>query len=99
MLPRPFSAFLQTSVSPAAGGEGQTAALYLCPLFQDTFLFGPCPGSFQDAGVIQAAYSLNFPLLALPTPGRAPVSAWSAFTVSSPAVVLETVKKVRRGVG
>ncbi|XP_035883525.1 alpha-mannosidase 2C1 isoform X2 [Phyllostomus discolor] len=58
-----------------------------------TYALMPHTGSFQDAGVIQAAYSLNFPLLALPTPGRAPVSAWSAFTVSSPAVVLETVKK------
>ncbi|KAM5337124.1 alpha-mannosidase 2C1 isoform 2-T2 [Glossophaga mutica] len=58
-----------------------------------TYALMPHTGSFQDAGVIQAAYSLNFPLMALPTPGRAPVSAWSAFTVSSPAVVLETVKK------
>ncbi|XP_054421377.1 alpha-mannosidase 2C1 isoform X1 [Pteronotus mesoamericanus] len=58
-----------------------------------TYALMPHMGSFQDAGVIQAAYSLNFPLLVLPTPGRAPVSAWSAFTVSSPAVVLETVKK------
>ncbi|XP_036902886.1 alpha-mannosidase 2C1 [Sturnira hondurensis] len=58
-----------------------------------TYALMPHAGSFQDAGVIQAAYSLNFPLLVLPTPGRAPVSAWSAFTVSSPAVVLETVKK------
>ncbi|XP_053512866.1 alpha-mannosidase 2C1 isoform X4 [Artibeus jamaicensis] len=58
-----------------------------------TYALMPHTGSFQDAGVIQAAYSLNFPLLVLPTPGRAPVSPWSAFTVSSPAVVLETVKK------
>ncbi|NXA41126.1 MA2C1 mannosidase, partial [Eudromia elegans] len=49
-------------------------------------------GSFQEAGVIQCAYNLNFPLHAVPA-GAAPCSAWSAFTVSSPAVVLETVKQ------
>ncbi|XP_032031689.1 alpha-mannosidase 2C1 isoform X4 [Hylobates moloch] len=54
-------------------------------------------GSFQDAGVIQAAYSLNFPLLALPAPSPAPATAWSAFSVSSPAVVLETVKQAESG--
>ncbi|NXX77307.1 MA2C1 mannosidase, partial [Urocolius indicus] len=46
-------------------------------------------GSFQDAGVIQCAYSLNVPLQAVPA-SSAPGRAWSAFTVSSPAVVLET---------
>ncbi|XP_037689284.1 alpha-mannosidase 2C1 isoform X4 [Choloepus didactylus] len=51
------------------------------------------PGSFQDAGVIRAAYTLNFPLLALPAPGPAPAAAWSAFSLSTPAVVLETVKQ------
>ncbi|XP_054387194.2 alpha-mannosidase 2C1 isoform X5 [Pongo abelii] len=54
---------------------------------------GRTPGSFQDAGVIQAAYSLNFPLLALPAPSPAPATSWSAFSVSSPAVLLETVKQ------
>ncbi|XP_032031685.1 alpha-mannosidase 2C1 isoform X1 [Hylobates moloch] len=58
---------------------------------------GRTPGSFQDAGVIQAAYSLNFPLLALPAPSPAPATAWSAFSVSSPAVVLETVKQAESG--
>ncbi|XP_037357973.1 alpha-mannosidase 2C1 isoform X4 [Talpa occidentalis] len=58
-----------------------------------TYALMPHKGSFQDAGVIQAAYSLNFPLLALPAPGRAPATTWSAFSVSSPAVVLETVKQ------
>ncbi|KAB0369387.1 hypothetical protein FD755_019392 [Muntiacus reevesi] len=58
-----------------------------------TYALMPHKGSFQDAGVIPAAYSLNFPLLALPAPGPAPASAWSAFSVSSPAVVLETVKQ------
>lgn len=58
---------------------------------------GHSPGSFQDAGVIQAAYSLNFPLLALPAPNPAPATSWSAFSLSSPAVVLETVKQARGG--
>ncbi|NXN66725.1 MA2C1 mannosidase, partial [Himantopus himantopus] len=49
-------------------------------------------GSFQDAGVIQCAYNLNFPLHAVPA-GSAQCPAWSAFSVSSPAVVLETVKQ------
>ncbi|KAK2103407.1 Alpha-mannosidase 2C1 [Saguinus oedipus] len=60
-------------------------------------LSGHIPGSFQDAGVIQAAYSLSFPLLALPVPGPAPATSWSAFSLSSPAVVLETVKQARGG--
>ncbi|XP_055274091.1 alpha-mannosidase 2C1 isoform X1 [Moschus berezovskii] len=58
-----------------------------------TYALMPHKGSFQDAGVIPAAYSLNFPLLALPAPGPAPAAAWSAFSVSSPAIVLETVKQ------
>ncbi|XP_078189852.1 alpha-mannosidase 2C1 isoform X4 [Callithrix jacchus] len=58
-----------------------------------TYALMPHKGSFQDAGVIQAAYSLSFPLLALPVPGRAPTTSWSAFSLSSPAVVLETVKQ------
>nr|XP_044620271.1 alpha-mannosidase 2C1 isoform X2 [Equus asinus] len=58
-----------------------------------TYALMPHEGSFQDAGVIRAAYSVNFPLLVLPTPGPAPAAAWSAFSVSSPAVVLETVKQ------
>uniref|UniRef100_A0A2I3HP54 alpha-mannosidase n=1 Tax=Nomascus leucogenys TaxID=61853 RepID=A0A2I3HP54_NOMLE len=62
-----------------------------------TYALMPHKGSFQDAGVIQAAYSLNFPLLALPAPSPAPATAWSAFSVSSPAVVLETVKQTESG--
>uniref|UniRef100_A0A673V925 Alpha-mannosidase 2C1 n=1 Tax=Suricata suricatta TaxID=37032 RepID=A0A673V925_SURSU len=58
-----------------------------------TYALMPHKGSFQDAGVIRAAYSLNFPLLALPAPGPAPAAAWSAFSLSSPAVVLETIKQ------
>ncbi|NXK79997.1 MA2C1 mannosidase, partial [Amazona guildingii] len=52
-------------------------------------------GSFQDAGVIQHAYSLNFPLHTVPA-RSAPCPPWSAFSVSSPAVVLETAED-RRG--
>ncbi|NXA52402.1 MA2C1 mannosidase, partial [Nothocercus julius] len=55
-------------------------------------------GSFQDAGVIQCAYNLNFPLHVVPA-GSAPCSAWSAFSVSSPAVVLETVKQAEDRAG
>ncbi|XP_058150537.1 alpha-mannosidase 2C1 isoform X2 [Dasypus novemcinctus] len=58
-----------------------------------TYALMPHKGSFQDAGVIRAAYNLNFPLLALPAPGPAPATAWSAFSLSTPAVVLETVKQ------
>uniref|UniRef100_A0A8B9QFG5 alpha-mannosidase n=1 Tax=Apteryx owenii TaxID=8824 RepID=A0A8B9QFG5_APTOW len=60
---------------------------------QFTYAVMPHRGSFQDAGVIQCAYNLNFPLHTLPA-SSAPCSAWSAFSVSSPAVVLETVKQV-----
>ncbi|NXG08961.1 MA2C1 mannosidase, partial [Sakesphorus luctuosus] len=49
-------------------------------------------GSFQEAGVIQHAYNLNFPLHAVPA-SSAQCPSWSAFSVSSPAVVLETVKQ------
>ncbi|NWY55639.1 MA2C1 mannosidase, partial [Chionis minor] len=51
-------------------------------------------GSFQDASVIQCAYNLNFPLHAVPA-SSAQCPAWSAFSVSSPAVVLETVKQAK----
>lgn len=60
-----------------------------------TYALMPHKGSFQEAGVIHAAYNLNFPLLALPAPGPAPATTWSAFSISSPAVVLETVKQAR----
>ncbi|NWR33531.1 MA2C1 mannosidase, partial [Tachuris rubrigastra] len=49
-------------------------------------------GSFQEAGVIQCAYNLNFPLHVVPA-SSAQCPAWSAFSVSSPAIVLETVKQ------
>ncbi|NWZ43186.1 MA2C1 mannosidase, partial [Brachypodius atriceps] len=54
-------------------------------------------GSFQEAGVIQQAYSLNFPLHVVPA-SCAQCPAWSAFSVSSPAIVLETVKQAGAGV-
>lgn len=44
--------------------------------------------------MIQCAYNLNFPLHAVPA-SCAQCPAWSAFSVSSPAVVLETVKQAR----
>ncbi|XP_027645314.2 alpha-mannosidase 2C1 isoform X2 [Falco biarmicus] len=59
---------------------------------QFTYAVMPHLGSFQDAGVIQRAYNLNFPLHVFPA-SSAQREAWSAFSVSSPAVVLETVKQ------
>ncbi|NXM60182.1 MA2C1 mannosidase, partial [Illadopsis cleaveri] len=53
-------------------------------------------GSFQEAGVIQQAYNLNFPLHVVPA-SCAQCPAWSAFSVSSPAIVLETVKQAGAG--
>ncbi|NWW52758.1 MA2C1 mannosidase, partial [Pedionomus torquatus] len=50
------------------------------------------PGSFQEAGVIQCAYNLNFPLHVLPASSAQCPEAWSAFSVSSPAIVLETAE-------
>ncbi|NXI30887.1 MA2C1 mannosidase, partial [Sterrhoptilus dennistouni] len=49
-------------------------------------------GSFQEVGVIQQAYNLNFPLHVVPA-SCAQCPAWSAFSVSSPAIVLETLKQ------
>ncbi|NXA72647.1 MA2C1 mannosidase, partial [Thryothorus ludovicianus] len=53
-------------------------------------------GSFQEAGVIQQAYNLNFPLHVVPA-SCAQCPAWSAFSVSSPAIMLETVKQAGAG--
>ncbi|NWX54439.1 MA2C1 mannosidase, partial [Promerops cafer] len=53
-------------------------------------------GSFQEAGVIRQAYNLNFPLHVVPA-SCAQSPAWSAFSVSSPAIVLETVKQAGAG--
>ncbi|CAL9701219.1 unnamed protein product [Knipowitschia caucasica] len=51
----------------------------------------PHAGSFQEASVIQAAHNLNHPLrLMRCVPEAGP---WSAFSLSSPAVILQTVKR------
>lgn len=47
--------------------------------------------------MIQQAYNLNFPLHVLPA-SSPQCPAWSAFSVSSPAIVLETVKQAGAGV-
>lgn len=55
-----------------------------------TYAVMPHTGTFQDASVIQFAYNLNFPL----RPFNGVISEpWSAFSVSSPAVILETIKQ------
>ncbi|XP_053320714.1 alpha-mannosidase 2C1 [Spea bombifrons] len=53
----------------------------------------PHVGSFQEARVIQSAYSFCFPLLTTQSSSSVQPVSWSAFTVLSPAVVLETVKQ------
>lgn len=56
-----------------------------------TYAIMPHTGSFQEASVIQCAYNLNFPLRLIQcSPETVP---WSAFSVSSQAVILETVKQ------
>ncbi|XP_056138138.1 alpha-mannosidase 2C1 [Lampris incognitus] len=56
-----------------------------------TYAIMPHTGSFQDASVIQHAYNLNFPLRS--TQCCADTMPWSAFSVGSPAVILETIKR------
>ncbi|KAJ0069635.1 hypothetical protein NL108_011564, partial [Boleophthalmus pectinirostris] len=58
---------------------------------QFTYAVMPHSGHFQDASVIRCAYNLNYPLRPAQCPPQA--GPWSAFSVSSPAVVLETVKQ------
>nr|XP_015198938.1 PREDICTED: alpha-mannosidase 2C1 [Lepisosteus oculatus] len=61
---------------------------------QFTYAVMPHAGSFQDSGVIQCAYNLNLPLRVIPMVISDPASSsWSAFSLSSPAVILETVKQ------
>ncbi|MBN3314125.1 MA2C1 mannosidase, partial [Atractosteus spatula] len=61
---------------------------------QFTYAVMPHAGSFQDSGVIQCAYNLNLPLRVFPVVISDPASSsWSAFSLSSPAVILETVKQ------
>uniref|UniRef100_A0A4W6DHV0 Alpha-mannosidase 2C1 n=1 Tax=Lates calcarifer TaxID=8187 RepID=A0A4W6DHV0_LATCA len=62
-----------------------------------TYAIMPHSGSFQDASVIQCAYNLNFPLRLIQcSPDTVP---WSAFSVSSEAVILETVKQAEEQKG
>ncbi|KAM3869694.1 alpha-mannosidase 2C1 [Diretmus argenteus] len=56
-----------------------------------TYAIMPHAGSFQEASVIQCAYNLNFPLRPIQrSPDTAP---WSAFSVNTTAVILETIKQ------
>ncbi|ETE66639.1 Alpha-mannosidase 2C1, partial [Ophiophagus hannah] len=52
---------------------------------QFTYAVMPHLGSFQEAGVIQQAYNLNFPLHVLEGAPPGPCPTWSAFSVQSPA--------------
>lgn len=56
-----------------------------------TYAVMPHSGCFQDSAVIQSAYNLNCPLRLLQCPPE--TTAWSVFSVSSSAVVLETIKQ------
>ena len=53
-------------------------------------------GTFQDAGVIQSAYNLNNELRVMPVSAADELvrDSCSFVTVSSPAVVVETLKQV-----
>ncbi|RXM33161.1 Alpha-mannosidase 2C1 [Acipenser ruthenus] len=62
---------------------------------QFTYAVMPHTGSFQEAAVIQSAYNLNFPLRLLPKETGSPqTGSWSAFSLSSSAIILETIKQV-----
>ncbi|XP_051739378.1 alpha-mannosidase 2C1 isoform X2 [Ctenopharyngodon idella] len=58
-----------------------------------TYALMPHTGPFQEASVIQYAYNLNFPLRVYHGVISEP---WSAFSVNSPAVILETIKQAER---
>lgn len=61
---------------------------------QFTYAIMPHTGSLQEANVIQFAYNINYPLHIVPAgPGVCASSTWSAFSIQSPAVVLETIKQ------
>ncbi|XP_075713979.1 alpha-mannosidase 2C1 isoform X2 [Rhinoderma darwinii] len=62
---------------------------------QFSYALLPHEGSFQDAGVIAHAYNFCMPLLTTAALATPPIS-WSAFTVLSPAVVLEAVKQAEK---
>ncbi|XP_072290923.1 alpha-mannosidase 2C1 [Eucyclogobius newberryi] len=58
---------------------------------QFTYAIMPHAGSFQESSVIQCAYNMNCPLRPLQcSPQTGP---WRTFSVSSAAVVLETIKQ------
>ncbi|NP_001090678.1 alpha-mannosidase 2C1 [Xenopus tropicalis] len=57
-----------------------------------SYAFMPHWGTFQEAGVIQSAYSFCAPLLTTELTD-VQTKSWSAFNVLSPAIVLETVKQ------
>ncbi|KAJ1181489.1 hypothetical protein NDU88_006696 [Pleurodeles waltl] len=61
-------------------------------LHQFSYAVMPHVGSFQEAGVIQNAYNMNFPLLTKAS-ASAEQKTWSAFSVQSPSIVLETIKQ------
>ncbi|KAF7224392.1 alpha-mannosidase 2C1 [Nothobranchius furzeri] len=64
---------------------------------QFTYAIMPHTNSFQDASVIQCSYNLNFPLRLIQChPDSEP---WSAFSVSPPSVILETIKQAEDGKG
>nr|XP_033776797.1 alpha-mannosidase 2C1 [Geotrypetes seraphini] len=57
-----------------------------------TYAVMPHAGCFQDAGVIQSAYNLNFPLHTAEAISSQH-KVWSAFSVQSPAVILAAIKQ------
>uniref|UniRef100_A0A7N8XH06 alpha-mannosidase n=1 Tax=Mastacembelus armatus TaxID=205130 RepID=A0A7N8XH06_9TELE len=62
-----------------------------------TYAIMPHSGSFQDASVIQCAYNLNFPLRLIQcSPDIVP---WSAFSINTEAVILETIKQAEDSKG
>uniref|UniRef100_A0A8C7GH45 alpha-mannosidase n=1 Tax=Oncorhynchus kisutch TaxID=8019 RepID=A0A8C7GH45_ONCKI len=60
---------------------------------QFTYAVMPHTGTFQEASVIQWAYNLNNPLRLIDNAPGSHTVAWSAFSVSAAAVILETVKQ------
>uniref|UniRef100_A0AAZ3P629 alpha-mannosidase n=1 Tax=Oncorhynchus tshawytscha TaxID=74940 RepID=A0AAZ3P629_ONCTS len=60
---------------------------------QFTYAVMPHTGTFQEASVIQWAYNLNNPLRLIDHAPGSHIVAWSAFSVSAAAVILETVKQ------
>lgn len=59
----------------------------------------PHAGDFRQAGVIDAAYAFNHPLVATPLTSLPPVASASLFSVQTPALVLEALKPAESGDG